>query len=72
MQSPLLVVYILLPLLLASTIVRVCVVAVVIAAAAVVYVNGVAVVPNELCSCFVLIDHYCVSSIAGKLQLSEK
>lgn len=65
MQSPLLVVYILQPLLLASTIVGVCV-------AAAVFVAGVAVVPNELCSCLVHIDHYCVSSAAGKLQLSEK
>lgn len=68
MQSPLLVVYILQPLLLANTIVGVCV-AVAVAA---VFVAGVAVVPNELCSCLVHIDHYCVSSAAGKLQMSEK
>lgn len=67
------------PLLLATIIVGVCVVASVgsaggsgIVAAAVVDVDGVAVAANELWSCFVQIDHYCVASIAGKLQLSEK
>lgn len=69
-----------LPLLLATIIVGVCVVVSVVsaggggvAAAAVdVDVDGVAFAPNELCACFVQIDHYCVASIAGKLQLSEK
>lgn len=67
-----------LPLLLATVIVGVCVVVSVDSAgggelsAAAVDVDGVAVAPNELCSCFVQIDHYCVASIAGKLQLSEK
>lgn len=69
------------PLLLATIIVGVCVVAsvgsaggggIVAAPAAVVDVDGVAVAANELWSCFVQIDHYCVASIAGKLQLSEK
>lgn len=67
-----------LPLLLATIIVGVCVVVSVVSAggggvaAAAVDVDGVAFAPNELCACFVQIDHYCVASIAGKLQLSEK
>lgn len=60
------------PLLLASTIVGVCVAVAAAVFVAAVFVDGVAVVPNELCFCLVHIDHYCVSSAAGKLQLSEK